>query len=141
MQILEVRRSIRTSRFVYLLQLLCLLLCCGPAQAFVLWSEALPPLTRSDVAIINKLTNGLELQEPGTTWRWENPETGHAGSVTLIKAFQSEGMNCRILKHHVEAGTDEPWVSEFTTCLNAEGHWVLRPDIKPHAPVKNEMVQ
>jgi surface antigen len=141
MGVLEVRRTRRTFRIFYLLLLLYLLLVCSAAQGFVLWSDALPPLTKSDMEIINKLTEGLELQEPGTTWRWENPENGHSGRITLIKAFQTEGMSCRILKHHVVAGTDEPWVTEFTTCRNAEGHWVLRPDIKPPAPGKNEEVQ
>jgi surface antigen len=93
------------------------------------------------MATINELCEGLELQKPGTTWRWENPKTGHSGRVTLIKAFQFEGKSCRVLKHHVNAGTDEPWVTQFTTCQNAEGHWVLRPDIKAPDSGEREIVK
>jgi hypothetical protein len=141
MRVWEVRRTRRTFRAFYQLLFLYLLLVCSAAQAFVLWSEALPPLTKSDIAAINKLTDGLELQKPGTTWRWENPETGHSGSITLIKTFQNRGMSCRVLRHHVEAGTDEPWVSVFTTCKNAEGHWVLCPDARPAEASEKQGVQ
>jgi hypothetical protein len=101
------------------------------AYSFVLWSEAFPPLMQSDIEAINRDCADIELQEPGTTWNWENHENGHSGTVTLIRVFQSQGSNCRVLRHHVRAGTDEPWVMDMTTCQDEEGRWVLRPDINP----------
>lgn len=111
--------------------LLPLLFIAGPAFSFVLWSEALPPLMQSDIETINRDCADIELQEPGTTWNWENHENGHSGTVTLLRVFQAQGENCRILRHHVRAGTDEPWVMDMTTCQDDEGRWVLRPEIKP----------
>lgn len=141
MRVFGERRVIHSFRFFSRLLFPCLLLASGSAESFVLWSDALPPLTKCDMATINELCDGLELQKPGTTWCWENPETGHSGRVTLIKPFHSEGMNCRLLKHYVSAGTDEPWVVEFTSCQDAEGNWVLRPDIKVPGPAEGDTTQ
>lgn len=106
----------------------------GPAFSFVLWSEALPPLMQSDIETINRDCADIELQEPGTTWNWENQENGHSGTVTLIRVFQLQGSNCRVLRHNVRAGTDEPWVMDMTTCQDEKGQWVLRPEMLPSEP-------
>jgi len=111
--------------------LLPLLFLTAPAFSFVLWSEALPPLMQSDMETINRDCADIELQEPGTTWNWVNQENGHSGTVTLIRVFQSQGLNCRVLRHHVRAGTDEPWVMDMTTCQDEQGQWVLRPEMLP----------
>jgi hypothetical protein len=120
-----------STRFMVKCLVMSLMLLSSSAYSFALWSEAFPPLVQSDIETINRDCADIELQEPGTTWNWENPENGHSGTVTLIRVFQSQGSNCRVLRHHVRAGTDEPWVMDMTTCQDDEGRWVLRPEIKP----------
>jgi surface antigen len=97
-----------------------------PAQAFVLWYSALPALTEDDLRAIMAAGEGIEKAEPGTTRNWKNDKNGHSGSLTLVRAYQEQGRTCRIIRHHIDAGFEQPWVNRVHTCQDAKGRWVLQ---------------
>jgi surface antigen len=108
-----------------------LLICLSlPAQAFVLWYSALPALTEDDLRAIMDAGEGIEKAEPGTTRNWMNEKNGHSGTLTLVRTYQEQGKSCRTIRHHIEAGFEQPWVDTVHTCQDAKGRWVLHPQGK-----------
>ena len=99
-----------------------------PAHALVLWYSALPPLTEDDLMAIRSAGEGLEKTEPGTSRNWKNDKNGHGGKLTLIRAYQDQGRNCRVIQHHISAGFDKPWVQSVHTCQDEQGRWMLKQD-------------
>ncbi|MDJ0867449.1 MAG: RT0821/Lpp0805 family surface protein [Myxococcota bacterium] len=66
---------------------------------------------------------GLEYTPSGTTTRWRNPDSGHAGSITPIRTYQtSDGVHCREF-------TQTIWVegraerAHGTACREPDGSW------------------
>lgn len=66
----------------------------------------------------------LENRKVGTMTEWENPETGHRGSFTLLTRFELEGQPCGKVKIFNSANgfTGE---SVFNLCKTNEGEWKI----------------
>jgi surface antigen len=81
-------------------------------------------MTSDDVRTANQVVqNALEGTVSGTVLSWENPVSGHSGSVTPLKTFRSKsGAYCReynetlTIGHRTETYTD-------TACRAADGQW------------------
>ncbi len=97
----------------------------APAYGFVLWYTALPPLTEADLAAIREAGQGIENQPAGTQRSWQNPDSGHSGQLTFIRTFQNNGRTCRVIRHRIEAGFQQAWSDEVSTCLHDDGRWML----------------
>lgn len=105
--------------------LLLIPLSCSPAHGFVLWYTALPPLTEADLNAIMQAGEGIEQQPAGTQRRWENSESGHSGQLIFLRTFLDDGKTCRVIRHRIEAGFQQPWAGEVSTCLHDDGRWML----------------
>ena len=67
----------------------------------------------------------LESKPSGTTSTWQNPDSGHSGSVTPVRTYQSaNGQYCREYEQTVTIG-GQPQKSYGTACRQADGSWQL----------------
>ena len=107
-----------------LLLLVGLLLNLSVAQA-IGWKNVMPNLTDEDLDLIDDITRDKMVDQPvGTTMTWENPKSGHYGSVTLKLRFTEEDAQCFIHQHYLKTRAREPWEINITTCRLPDGKWV-----------------
>ena len=67
----------------------------------------------------------LETQRTGTTTSWRNPDTGHSGTVTPTRTYQSaSGQYCREYQQSVLIG-GEKHQSYGTACRQPDGSWKI----------------
>ena len=62
------------------------------------WLRASPVslFTPTDWEILRRnARDALDDAEDGTTASWQNPDTGHSGSVTVVSTFEEDGRRCR----------------------------------------------
>ena len=74
---------------------------------------------------VDTTQNALEYQPAGQSSNWVNPDTGHSGTVTPVKTFQTaEGINCR---EFTQTLTVDGQVEEVTgtACRQADGTWKI----------------
>jgi len=65
----------------------------------------------------------FETEPTGTTATWVNPDTGHAGSVTPTKTYQTgDGTNCRDFTQTVEVNGQKQ-AGHGTACRQPDGTW------------------
>ena len=62
---------------------------------------------------------------------WTNAETGHRGDMTVLRTFESQGRNCRLLRVRNEAQGRRSDMRH--NLCKIEGRWRLVGDIKPGA--------
>jgi surface antigen len=67
----------------------------------------------------------LESAPTGKPVAWTNPDTGHSGSVTPVRTFQSQGMYCR--EFQTDAIIDgKPDRAHGTACRQPDGSWRMQ---------------
>jgi surface antigen len=67
----------------------------------------------------------LETKPSGTTTTWQNPDSGHSGSVTPVRTYQaSNGQYCREYEQSVTIG-GKPQKSYGTACRQPDGSWQI----------------
>ena len=69
--------------------------------------------------------SALETNKAGTASTWTNPDTGHSGTVTPVRTYQTpEGQNCREFQQTVTIGgkTESAY---GTACRQADGSWKI----------------
>lgn len=67
----------------------------------------------------------LEHTQTGTTSTWTNPDSGHSGTVTPTKTYQSDsGQYCREYQQTIQVGgkTEEAF---GTACRQPDGSWKI----------------
>ena len=70
--------------------------------------------------------NALETQRSGVTTTWHNPDTGHRGSVTPSRPFQTEqGTYCREFTQEVIIGNQKE-KAYGTACRQPDGSWKIQ---------------
>jgi surface antigen len=62
---------------------------------------------------------------------WKNPDTGHGGDFTLLKRFESQGRQCRLLRVRNEAQGRKSDM-HHNLCM-VDGRWRLVGDLKTGA--------
>lgn len=67
----------------------------------------------------------LESTPTGTPVAWSNPDTGHSGTVTPVKTYQSGGTYCREFQSDVviDGKPDKAW---GTACRQPDGSWKVQ---------------
>ena len=90
-----------------------------------------PTLTREDLAAgqaaAMKLLND-DQAEIGKSEDWAGPASGNSGSLSVQKAFQRQGMECRQLRSMVRykrTPTAAPRVFSLNACRTPAGEWKL----------------
>lgn len=83
-------------------------------------------LDRRDRAAMQQTTqNALASSPAGTTSSWQNPETGHSGTVTPQQTFtNNDGRECREFQQSVNAG-GKTETGYGTACRQPDGSWVV----------------
>jgi surface antigen len=66
--------------------------------------------------------HGLEYEPSGGTSYWENPDTGHSGSVTPMDSWETRSGPCREFSQSIEIGGRQR-TAYGTACRDREGYW------------------
>jgi len=69
--------------------------------------------------------HALETAQTGTSQEWQNPDTGHSGSVTPTRTYEAEsGQPCREFQQTIIVGGEE--VQGYgTACRQPDGTWKI----------------
>ncbi len=89
-------------------------------------SEIGKSLDNADKAALERTSQGaLEANRIGQTSTWQNPDSGHSGSVTPTRTYQTaSGENCREYQQTVTiAGKTETVFG--TACRQSDGTWKI----------------
>jgi surface antigen len=88
------------------------------------WATAFPSLSEGDIEIMKETARVKMTDKPkGTILKWENPKSGSSGTITLLRLFEHQGLQCRALKHLIKPRHDVPWTIRNEICLDANGEW------------------
>jgi surface antigen len=84
-------------------------------------------LTEADVAKLEEATRPFYEDEtvPLSTARaWSNPESGNAGTATLVSRFKHKDLPCRRIQHDIKlAKVADPYHFVIDRCQVADGSW------------------
>jgi len=98
----------------------------GAAAGMWLGSEIGRSLDENDRRYANQTAQqSLETVPAGTTSTWVNPDSGHTGTVTPTRTYQTtEGRYCREFQQTVTVGgrTEEAY---GTACRQPDGSWQI----------------
>jgi len=97
----------------------------GLLGAFV-GSEIGKSLDRADHAALQQTTQStLETSPTGHTGTWQNPDSGHSGTVTPVKTYQTDaGQYCREFQQTVTVG-GQTQQAYGTACRQPDGSWKI----------------
>lgn len=95
------------------------------------WSSAFPRLTTEDLQIItNTVKDNFENAEQGASANWSNDETGHSGSVHLVRNFSVAEHECKRIGYLIDAtSTTRAWRLQIDFCRNDNGEWERQPGL------------
>lgn len=81
-------------------------------------------LDESDRMMMDRTSQAsLEHTQTGATSTWRNPDTGHSGSVTPTKTYQTaDGTYCREFEQYVTINGEEQKATG-TACRQPDGSW------------------
>src|SRR5918996_833459 len=86
-------------------------------------SEVGKSLDRADqLAAAQATQSALEFTPSGAATAWRNPDTGHAGSVTPVRTYESGGRNCRDFDQTLMVDGRAETV-RGTACRQPDGTW------------------
>ena len=91
------------------------------------WDQ-ISPLTPEDRAMIRStVERQIHGKRPDTVANWNNPRSGHSGTITLLNKTRKQGMPCeRIAYQIMEPGSRQQHGRYvFTSCQLPDGTWKL----------------
>jgi surface antigen len=90
-----------------------------------------PMLSKEDLASGQAAAGKLLTEDQaqvGKSEDWAGPTSGNTGSISVQKAFQRQGMECRALRSEVrykKTPTSSPQVLNLNVCRTKAGEWKL----------------
>lgn len=98
----------------------------GALLGLLAGSEAGKSLDRVDQMHAAQTTQtALEANRSGITSTWANPDTGHSGTVTPVRTYETpQGQNCREFQQTVTIGGKSE-SAYGTACRQADGSWKI----------------
>jgi hypothetical protein len=90
-----------------------------------------PTLSKEDLASGQAAANKLLTEDQaqvGKSEDWSGPTSGNRGSLSIQKAFQRQGMECRTLRsevHYKKAPASPPRTLNLNVCRTKAGEWKL----------------
>ena len=80
-------------------------------------------LDRADRLYLQQATySALEHNPTGTASTWNNPDSGHYGSVTPLRTYKTASEDCREYEQHIIIdGRDQ--IGYGTACRQPDGRW------------------
>jgi surface antigen/archaellum component FlaC len=94
-------------------------------------AEVAEQLMESDLELMVEAgERGIKSKKIGQEQRWENPESGNSGSLTLVRTFELEGFECHEVRIRI-SNQKQQQIQDRTDefCLNEENKWVLAAEI------------
>jgi surface antigen len=88
-----------------------------------------PGLSPEDNQLVFESVARLNAAEPsrvGLSGKWNNPQTKSHGSSTILKVFNSGGMECHLVRHHIITVRPPARNYRFTWCRTATGEWKIK---------------
>jgi len=74
----------------------------------------------------NTTQNSLETQRSGTTTTWQNPDSGHSGTVTPTRTYVADDGNpCRDFNQTIMVDGQEEDIAA-TACRQSDGTWQIQ---------------
>lgn len=111
-----------------------------PAQAQLMlgpaWESNIT-LTQGDLDLIHRTVDTEVHGKPvGTTASWNNPETGNAGTIKLVRKLRKGNLHCEEVEYTLTNTRKavEPEHYVFDSCLTSEGWRIARYSDKPYSP-------
>jgi surface antigen len=96
--------------------------------------SAASELTPGDETILRAaFQKALEDTPDKETVNWENPETGHFGSISLLDTHQDFNTTCRTIRTLTTAGGREGG-GRYRLCLADDDSWRFAPLRRPPGP-------
>lgn len=88
-------------------------------------------LTEKDLEMMVEVGNrAYQSNRIGKEYRWQNPDSGNSGSITLVRKYQLQGIEC-VETRITLSNKRKPLMDEINDyCLDAEGKWGLASDIE-----------
>lgn len=97
----------------------------GTLLGAFLGNEAGKSLDRADIVYANRTHHQvLESYPIGRTGSWHNPDTGHYGTVTPTKTYQTNGNYCREYQTTVTVG-GKTQQAYGNACRMPDGQWKI----------------
>ena len=98
----------------------------GAVLGGLLGSSVGKSLDDTDKLMMERTTQAsLEHVESGQTSTWSNPDSGHSGSVTPVKTYQTNaGQYCREYQQTISVGGQEEQ-AYGTACRQPDGSWKI----------------
>src|SRR5262249_53580290 len=86
-------------------------------------------LSADDLNLMKKAAREqLDGKPDGAVASWDNPKSGHSGTVTLLKSSTNAGQPCRRVRHSINAkGLATPAHYVLNICKQADGSWKTKP--------------
>jgi surface antigen len=88
-----------------------------------------PVLSKEDLASGQAAANKLLTEDQaqvGKSEDWAGPTSGNTGSISVQKAFQRQGMECRTLSEvRYKIASASPWTFNLNVCRIKTGEWKL----------------
>ena len=71
--------------------------------------------------------NAAEPSKVGSSESWNNPQTKSAGTSTILRVFNSGGMACHLVRHHIVVDGQAPGHNyRLTWCRTPTGDWKIK---------------
>lgn len=97
----------------------------GTLIGALLGSEVGKSLDKADIAYARKASDEAHNASVGETISWNNPETGHRGTVTPVRdGLSSSGRYCREYQQTVDIGGKKE-SGYGTACRQPDGSWEI----------------
>jgi surface antigen len=71
--------------------------------------------------------NAAEPSKAGSSESWNNPQTKSSGTSTILRLFNSGGMVCHLIRHHIVVDGRAPEHNyRLTWCRTPTGEWKIK---------------
>ena len=87
-------------------------------------------LTEKDIELMTEAgKRAIESNRVDRERRWKNPDSGNSGSMTLIRKYQLQGIDCVETRVRINNKRKQIMDEPDNYCLNEENEWISAEDI------------
>ena len=93
-------------------------------------SDVARQLTEKDIELIAEAgVRAIKSKSTGKERRWENPKSGNSGSITIVREYQSQGIECVEARVRISNKRKQIMDELDNFCLNEKNEWVDAEDV------------
>lgn len=88
-------------------------------------------ITEKDIELMVEAGNkAIKTGKVDREWRWENPDSGNSGSISVIRYFELKGVECVEARVRINNRRKQIQDKRNEFCRSAEGKWTLASELK-----------